>query len=58
MNGSKHANQIKYTKHEINNITKGCDFIFNLIEFYETKDSNFRYVHTEIPKMIAESADK
>ncbi len=55
--GQVSFNQIKYTKSEINNVTKGCDFIFNLIGIlYETKDSNFHYVHTEIPKMIAESA--
>ena len=50
--------EIDYNQSAINKAVSNYDIVFNLIGILaENKTSKFKFVHTEIPKMIAKSAN-
>ena len=50
--------EINYNQSEINNVIRNYDVVFNLVGILaENKKSKFQFVHTEIPRMIAKSAN-
>ena len=50
--------EIDYNQSAINKVVSNYDIVFNLIGILsENKKSKFKFVHTEIPRMIAKSAN-
>ena len=50
--------EIDYNQSAINKAVSNYDIVFNLIGILaENKNSKFKFVHTEIPRMIAKSAN-